>query len=164
MRKHISRRFTNHLFRFCFVCYVGVTSAAVVLLVSNTGRWKNSPSSDSHGHGRFVPTASDRRFWEQGIPNGTGGISSIFKDHLGTEAIQPSQGGGRRTTSLGQAVCSIGIRIVYTEENGDVNAQEEFIHARKLVPAGAVYLFLLPRYCDISSVCAANITQAPINF
>lgn len=35
-------------------------------------------------------------------------------------------------------------------ENWDVNAKDshkEFIHARQLVPAGAVYLFLLPNYC-----------------
>lgn len=33
----------------------------------------------------------------------------------------------------------------------DVNAKKEshkeFIHARQLVPAGAVYLLLLPKYC-----------------
>lgn len=56
----------------------------MVLLVCNTGRL-NSVLSESHGHGRVVPTATDRHFWEQGIPNGTGGISSIFKDHLGAE-------------------------------------------------------------------------------
>lgn len=93
--------------------YISVTLPAVVLLVCNTGRL-NSVLSDSHGHGRVVPTATDRHFWELGIPNGTRGISSIFKDHLGTEAIQPSRGGGRRTTSLGQGVCYIGIQIVYT--------------------------------------------------
>lgn len=118
----------------------------------NTARL-NSVLSDSHGHGRVVPAATDRHFWEQGIPNGTGGISSIFKDHLGTEAIQPSRGGGRRTTSLGQGVYYIGIQIVYTfisTEDWDVNAKDsykEFIHARQLVPAGAVYLLLLPKYC-----------------
>lgn len=128
--------------------YTGITLAAVVLLVCNTGRF-NSVLSDSHGHGR----ATDRHFWEQGIPNGTGGISSIFKDHLGTEAIQPSRGGGRRTTSLGQGFYYIGIHIVYTfhiDGNWDVNAKDsykEFIHARQLVPVGAVYLLLLPQYC-----------------
>lgn len=70
--------------------------------------------SDSRGHGTVFPTVTDRHFWEQGLPNGTVGISSIFKDHLGTEAIQPSRGGGGRTTSLGQGVCYIGIQIVHT--------------------------------------------------
>lgn len=67
--------------------YAGITLAAVVLLICNTGRL-NSVSSDSHGHGRVVPAATDRHFWEQGIPNGTAGISSIFKDHLGQSAEQ----------------------------------------------------------------------------
>lgn len=97
--------------------YTGITLAAVVLLICNTGRL-NSLLNDSHGHGRVVPTAADRHFLEQGIPNGTGGISSIFKDHLGTEAIQPSRGGGRRTTSQGQGVCYVGILIVYTPHIG----------------------------------------------
>lgn len=53
-------------------------------------------------------------------------------------------------------------------ENWDVNAKDsykEFIHARQLVPAGAVYL-LLPKYCRgrISSDCTANTTEAPVNF
>lgn len=115
---------------------VDTTLAAVELLVCNTGRL-NSVLSDSHGHGRVVPTVTDRHFWEQGIPNGTAGISSIFKDRLRSEAIQPSWGGGRRTTSLlGRGVCYIGIQIVYTFRiggNWDVNAQDshkEFIHAR----------------------------------
>lgn len=137
----------------------GGTLAAVIVLACETGLL-NSASGDSHGHGRVVPTATDGHFWEQGIPNGTGGISSIFKAHLGAE-----WGGGRRTTSSGR---SVGIRIVYTDD-WDVNEQEdsskEIIHARQLVPAGEVYL-LLPKYCcrsSISSDCRANTTEAPIN-
>lgn len=87
----------------------GGTLAAVIVLACETGLL-NSPSGDSHGHGRVVPTAADGHFWELGIPNGTGGISSIFKAHLGAE-----RGGGRRTTSPGR---SVGIQIVYTEDWG----------------------------------------------
>lgn len=87
----------------------GGTLAAVIVL--ETGLL-NSASGDSHGHGRVVPTAADGHFWERGIPNGTGGISSIFNAHLGAE-----QGGGGVTTSPGR---SDGIRIVYTED-WDVN-------------------------------------------
>lgn len=87
------------------------------MLISNTGRL-NSAFSDSPGHGRVVPTATDRHFLEQGIPNGTGGISSIFTDHLDTEAIRPSRGVGRRTTSQGQGVRNVGIRIVYIHHIG----------------------------------------------
>lgn len=83
------------------------------LLICNTGRL-NSALSDSPGHGRVVPTATDRHFWEQGAPNGTAGISSIFTYHLDTEATRPSRGVGRRTASQGQGVCNAGIRIVYT--------------------------------------------------
>lgn len=89
----------------------GGTLAAVNVLACETDLF-NSASDDSHGHGRVVPAAADGHFWEQGIPNGTGGISSIFKAHLGAE-----RGGGRRTTSPGR---SVGIRIVYTED-WDVN-------------------------------------------
>lgn len=92
----------------------GGTLAAVIVLACETGLL-NSPSGDSHGHGRVVPTAADGHFWEQGIPNGTGGISSIFKAHLGAE-----RGGGRRTTSPGR---SVGIQIVYTED-WDVNEKK----------------------------------------
>lgn len=138
----------------------GGTLAAVIVLACETGLL-NSPSGDSHGHGRVVPTAADGHFWEQGIPNGTGGISSIFKAHLGAEL-----GGGRRTTSPGR---SVGIQIVYTEDwdvNEKKDSSKEFIHARQLVPAGEVYL-LLPKYCcgsSISSDCRANTAEAPINF
>lgn len=101
----------------------------------NTGRL-NSILSDSHGHERVVPSVADRRFSEQRLPNGNAGISSIFKDHLRSEAIQPSWGGGRRTATLGQGVCYIGIQIVYTFRiggNWDVNAEDshkESIHVR----------------------------------
>lgn len=85
----------------------GGTLAAVIALACETGLL-NSTSCDSRGHGGVVATAADGHFWEQGIPDATGGISSIFKAHLGAE-----RGGGGRTTSPGR---SVGIRIVYTED------------------------------------------------
>lgn len=145
-----------------------------------TGRL-NSVSSDSHGHGRVDPAATGTHLWEQGTPNGTGGISSIFKDNLGNRGHRADQ--GWRRTDLhrwANGVCYIGIRTVYTsriggkkerkkKRNWDVNAKasdEEFIHARQLVPAGAVYLLLPKYYCRgrTPSDCTANTAEAPIHF
>lgn len=67
-------------------------------------------ADSSHGRGRVEPAAAGGHYWELGIPNGTGGISSIFKAHLGAE-----RGGGGRTASPGR---SVGTRIVYTGKTG----------------------------------------------
>lgn len=153
--------------------YVDTTLAAVELLVCNTGRL-NSILSDSHGRGRVVPTVSDRHFWEQGIPNGTAGISSIFKDHLRSEAIQPSWGSGRRTTSLGQGVCYIGIQIVYTFRiggNWDVNTQDSsrssYMHDNLCQLVQCIYFCcqnIIHYRGRISTNCAANTTEARLIF
>lgn len=145
-----------------------MTLAAVVLLISNTGRL-NSALSDSPGHGRVVPTATDRHFLEQGIPNGTGGISSIFTDHLDTEAIRPSwvladelHRRAKVSGTLGYALFT----YIISAENWDVNAKEtheEFVHTRQLVSAAPVYLLLLPKYCLLRGR-TANSTKAPIAF
>lgn len=89
-------------------CFLGGALACV------TGRL-NSASSDSHGHGRVDPAATGAHLWEQGTPNGTAGISSIFKDNLRNRGHRADQ--GWRRTDLhrwANGVCYIGIRTVYT--------------------------------------------------
>lgn len=146
------------------------SSRSLFSLSCNTARW-NSVLSASRVHGRLVPAATDRRYREQGTPNGTGGISSILEDHLGSGAIQPSRGGGRRTTSQGHGVCYGGIRIVYTVHIGGKLGCEcrVFIQGVHTTCASRSSLFIIVAKKNIvdsrgrsSSVCAANTTEAPV--
>lgn len=134
----------------------GGTLAAVIVLACETGLL-NSASGDSHGHGSVVPTAADGHFWEQGIPNGTGGISSIFKAHLGTE-----RGGGRLTTSPGR---SVGIRIVYTEDwdvnEKNIRPRSSYMHDNLCQLANCIYCWQNTAVGAAHHLTAELIRQRP---
>lgn len=67
---------------------------------------------------------------------------------------------------------TLGVQIVYTLRVGgglgcecEKDSHEDPIHARQLVPAGAVYLLLLPKYwVGYHLTVRANTTEAPIHF
>lgn len=142
------------------------TNYSIVLLVESAGGALSAVivfplrrlfETRFHAHGRVVPTAADGHFWEQGTPNGTGEISSILKAHPGAEPgwwqTDYIPGPQRRDPDCfhGRLGCE---------------REEEFIHARQLVPAGQVHLLLPKYFCQssTSSDCRANTTEAAINF
>lgn len=140
------------------------TLAAVGFVSVRSGSLEvgRASADSSHGRGRVDPAAADGHYWELGIPNGTGGISSIFKAHLGAE-----RGGAGRTASPGRerrnADCLHGGNWDVIEGGKKGDSSEELVHARQLVPAGEECL-LLPHDCcgsGTSSDCRANTTEAP---
>lgn len=128
------------------------------MLTCNAVRGATRYNRGSHDHGRLVhtQTATDKDFWDQGIPNGTAGIPSIFKDHLGPIFFGRAGVVADGPHRLGHGVGYVGLFTRFLPaENWDVNAEGVVRGVRIRTASCArrssifIYFVLRAKYCSL---------------